>query len=395
MKEMALAQEKSAAFVRRTAATHRVCIIQSVMKQYRVPFFTALEEALAQQRIALTVVYGNPWAKEAERGDNVRLPAPLGHEVKNLYPLNTLLVQPVLKPWLTADLVIVEQANKQALNYVLLALRALGLKRLAFWGHGRDMQADPSSLGERFKRSYLKQVDWWFTYTAGACDYVSDQGFERPRITTVENAVDTRALRDALAAVREAERDTMRRQLAWNADARIAVYCGSLYANKRVDSLITISDAIYAAVPDFRLLIIGGGPEEENLAALARQRPWIRMVGPKFGREKTVLLSLAELWLNPGLVGLGVLDAFCAGLPVLTQRMEMASPELEYIADDHNGYILPNRPEEYVSTVVALLRDQDRLARLRSGARESAERYSIETMVKNFSAGVLACLSRS
>lgn len=373
----------------------RVCIIQPVMKQYRLPFFMALERALAGHGVGLKVVYGTPWASEARRGDNVRLPAPLGHEVKNFYPFNTLLIQPVLGPWLDADLVIVEQANKQALNYLLLGLRALGLKRLAFWGHGRDMQASPASLGERFKRAYLKRVDWWFAYTPGARDYVAGQGFDGTRITAVENAVDTKAMREEMASVTDAERASALADLGWNSAAKIGVYCGSLYPNKRVDALLEMSDDIHAAVPDFRLLIVGGGPQENRVRELAAQRPWVRAAGPKFGREKSVLLSLAAMWLNPGVVGLGVLDAFCAGLPVLTQRLAQQSPEIEYIADGRNGHVVPDSRQAYVDAVVGLLQDDERLARLRTGARESALRYSVETMARNFTSGVLACLSRS
>lgn len=376
-------------------AGRRVCIIQPVMKQYRLPFFMALERSLAAHGIGLIVVYGTPWASEAGRGDNVRLPAPLGHEVKSHYLFDRLLIQPVLGPWLDADLVIVEQANKQALNYLLLALRSLGLKKLAFWGHGRDMQAHPSSLGERFKRAYLKRVDWWFAYTQGARDYVAGQGFEPQHITPVENAVDTRGMREELSAITSAERAAALVELGWNDSARIGVYCGSLYPNKRVEALLEMSNAIHAAVPDFRLLIVGGGPEEGRVRELAVNRPWVRVTGPRFGREKSVLLSLSEMWLNPGVVGLGVLDAFCAGLPVLTQKAEQQSPEMEYIDEGRNGHVLPDDAQAYAEAVIGLLQDGERLARLRGGARESAQRYSVETMARNFTDGVLACLSRS
>ena len=372
-----------------------VCIIQPVMKQYRLAFFSALERALAEHGIGLTVAYGTPWAREALRGDNVPLPPPLGHEVKSYYLFNWLLVIPVFRPWIRADLVIVEQANKNALNYLLHVVRALGLKRLAYWGHGRDMQALHDTWSERYKRRTLKAVDWWFAYTRGARDYVVGQGFDPERATAVENAVDTRAMRDEMLSVSEMEKSRARHGLGWGDNNLVGVYCGSLYSNKYVAQLITISDEIIAAVPDFRLLIIGGGPEAGLLAELAASRPWVRMVGPKFGREKSVLLALSSLWLNPGLVGLGVLDAFCAGLPVLTRKLGPHSPELEYIVDDLNGYVLLTEEwPTYTHLVIDLLRDRGRLERLQHGARESALRYSIETMVANFTNGVLACLAR-
>jgi glycosyltransferase involved in cell wall biosynthesis len=170
------------------------------------------------------------------------------------------------------------------------------------------------------------------------------------------------------------------------------VCCGSLYPNKFVDQLIEASDTLHAVDAHVRLLVIGGGPGLEGARTLAGCRPWVRCVGPKFGHEKAVLLSLAELWLNPGLVGLGVLDAFCAGLPIITRKLNLHSPEFDYVQHDVNGLVLPEDMEDYMHAVSALLRDSAQLARLRSGAWESAELYSIETMIDNFATGVKACL---
>ena len=56
----------------------RVCIIQPVMKGYRVPFFVALDKRLSKAGIILQVVYGTPWPEEARRRDHLELPPPLG-----------------------------------------------------------------------------------------------------------------------------------------------------------------------------------------------------------------------------------------------------------------------------------------------------------------------------
>lgn len=48
--------------------------------------------------------------------------------------------QPVLGHVSGADLVIVEQATKLLVNYVLLAQQALGRTKFAFWGHGENFQ---------------------------------------------------------------------------------------------------------------------------------------------------------------------------------------------------------------------------------------------------------------
>lgn len=374
-------------------AGKRVCVIQGVMKRYRTPFYMRLREILASNGIELEVLYGRPWPQEASRGDNVDLPPPLGRRVPNLWLFERVLVQPVLWPWLRADLVIVEHANKHAINYLLMLLDAMGIKRLAFWGHGRDRQSPSDTFGARLRRRTVGWSRWWFAYTHGARDDVAAAGFPRDRITVVGNAIDTQTLREQLAAVGSAEIEVARKRLGWSERDRVVVCCGSLYPNKHVDALIESSDSMHAADPQLRLLVIGGGPGLQRAQGLAASRPWVRCVGPQFGRELAVLLRLAELWLNPGLVGLGVLDAFCAGLPVITRDIDVHSPEVEYIEHGVNGLILGTDMAAYAGAVIELLHDDERLRRMQRAAHDSAARHSIDAMAENFARGIVECLA--
>lgn len=372
-----------------------VCVIQPVMKQYRVPFFIELEKSLAAKGIEMVVVYGIPWRGEAERGDHADLPSPLGLRINSTMLFRRLLLIPVIQPWWRADLVVVEHANKNILNYLLAIVYGLGLKRVAFWSHGLDRQADPASLGERFKRLTLHWANWWFAYTAESGAYVTGQGFPANRITIVENAIDTRTLREDLKAVSEAELDAVRTAFGWHGDEQVAVFCGSLYRNKRLDILFEAADQVHRVAPLFRLLILGGGPLADEVTQFASNRSWVKAVGPKFGHEKTILLKLAQMWLNPGLVGLGILDAFCAGLPVLTTDLPLHSPEIEYLVEGENGLIVQPTVEDFADVIMRLLKDTALLDHLQNGALMAAERYSIETMVENFAVGVERCINQS
>lgn len=372
----------------------KVCIIQPVMKLYRVPFFTGLQDRLSKSGISLEVFYGSPWAEEAKRGDISDLPKPLGHKVDSHMLFGKLLLLPAFKPLLSADLIIVEHANKNILNYLIAALWLLGVRRVAYWGHGRDRQSNPNTLGERFKKKSLHWVDWWFAYTANSADYVISQGFDRKKITTVENSIDTRELREELLSVTDAERSAILESFKWSSDSKISVYCGSLYQNKRLDILFDAADIAHSQDPDFRLLIIGGGNLEPQVLSFVKDRSWSHYTGPKFGHEKAVLLSLAILWLNPGLVGLGILDAFSAGLPLLTTELPLHSPEIEYLNSGYNGIISHPTADAFAHEIIKILKDPDRLSTLRNGALESAKKYSIEKMIYNFSCGIEECLYR-
>lgn len=370
----------------------KVCIIQGVLKSYRAPFFTILSEYLASHGITLRVVYGVPCGQEALRGDNVDLPPPLGTSVRAFLIAQKLLVMPSVTPWLTADLVIVEHANKHALNYLLALLNFLGLKKLAYWGHGRNRQGNSQSLPEKFKRRSLRWAQWWFAYTREAAEYVTSEGFSPERVTVVENAIDTRALRKQIDSTTSARKIALRQSLGWTADSQILVFCGSLYANKRLDILLDAMDIVSDAVPNARLLVIGGGELTSAVVERTANNPRIKYVGPKLGEEKAALLSLGELWLNPGVVGLGVLDAFCAGMPVLTTSVSGHGPEIQYLEEGNNAVIVDADAGKFSQAVIELLRSPDRISKLRQGAKASADIYSVEAMAHNFTEGIMRSL---
>lgn len=372
----------------------RVCIIQPVMKNYRVPFFNGLAARLERSGIRLQVVYGTPWAEEAKRADHSSLNAPLGLQVKSWMLFGKIFLQPVFRPWLFADLVVVEHANKHALNLLLAILHWLGIKRIAYWGHGRDRQGDSESAGEKFKRCSLHWADWWFAYTDGAAQYVIAQGFEEHRVTVVENAIDTGEFRAQLASITAAEKSDIKTVIGWSDTARVGIFCGSIYPNKRLDLLMEAAVIVHSDHPEFHLLVLGGGPQSEEISRFADGRDWVHFAGPKFGREKALYFSMAEMALNPGLVGLGILDAFCAGLPFLTTDLPIHSPEIEYLIDGGNGLMLAPTPDAVAAGISALLSNAAMSARLKSCAIESSQRFSIEAMIENFASGVERCLGQ-
>ncbi len=95
----------------------------------------------------------------------------------------------------------------------------------------------------------------------------------------------------------------------------------------------------------------------------------------------------------PGLVGLGILDAFALDLPVITTDYEFHSPEFSYISDGENGRVTENSQSAYSAAIVECLLNEEYMAKLKSGCQKTARIYSIENMAKNFSQGVMRCLA--
>lgn len=371
----------------------QVLIIQAQIKQYRVPFFEKLHDALALDGVTLSVAYSDPPPREAKKQDNRDLPAEYGKKVNGFWICKErILFQPLVREILAADLVICEQANKYALNHVLLPLSALAIKRFAFWGLGENKQADRLAISEWYKRQTCNWVTWWFAYTEGTARYLAESGVPRRKITTVNNAVDTREIREKSRRLGSSELNEARQALGIGLQDPVGIYCGMLDPVKGLDFLLESARMIRKEISNFHLLIVGGGPEGDRLTKNDQPEHWIHWTGPQFGDKKILLFKISDVLLAPGRVGLVILDAFAAGLPLLTTKLPIHGPEIEYLENEHNGIITEHQTEAYSRAVVELLKDRSRLKALQAGANASGEVYTIENMVSRFSEGIHSCL---
>ncbi|HKV25374.1 MAG TPA: glycosyltransferase [Candidatus Acidoferrum sp.] len=390
-----MSAKKEQAKAARDRKMKKVLIIEAQMKQYRAPFYAELYECLRKQGIQQMVAYSAPSREELCKSDNCELPEKYGRKVKAYRCWQErLLFQPLFREIRAADLVVIDQSNKLVLAHFLILLSRLGLKRVAFWGHGENKQGDRATISERYKRFTLNWVTWWFAYTAGTAEYLQQQGVPDVKITIVQNSIDTRMIRECVRNLGADAKAALRAQMGLDSQATIGIFVGALNKVKSLSFLLEASHRIRRSVPDFHLIVVGSGPEEAELRASAIQHPWIHFLGAKFGQDKAELLEIADLFLLPGAVGLAILDSFAAGLPLLTTSISTHGPEIEYLVAGHNGIMTAHAPETYANAAIRLLSCPDELRALREGAMHTAEKYSIEHMVENFSEGIFRCLQQ-
>ncbi len=370
-----------------------VVIVQRRLTHYRVPLFDKLRAGLDADGVRLRLLHGAPTAEDATKHDEGRVDWAEPLPATDLLG-GRLCWQPYGAPTANAELVIITQENRFLYNlWALSAGRARGHpRRIAFWGHGANLQSrNRDSWRERFKRFWALRVDWWFAYTAMSVELVRRDGFAPERITNVENAIDTRTLAADCASVTGADLEAARRRLGLQG-ARVGMFMGSLYEPKRLPFLLDAGAQLAARVPGFTLLVSGDGPQRAIIADAARTRPWLRQLGMQKGRDKAVALRLSEVMLNPGLVGLGILDAFTAGLPLVTTDCRIHSPEIAYLRSGENGVMTPNTLEAYVEGVAALLGNEAERRRLGVNAQSAANHYTIENMAQRFRSGIHGAL---
>lgn len=367
----------------------RVIIVQRRLTHYRVPLFTALREALAGRGIHLELLVGHGTSAEEKKHDTGTLP--WARSIPTHYWLAGRLCWQSLGMHLRdADLVITTQENKLLRNHLLMLMPRRF--KLAFWGHGANLQSNSrNGLKERFKRWTTNQVDWWFAYTELSSSLVKTAGFPSERITVLNNAVDTSELLRQWQSVTCEETQELRESMGFG-EGPVGVYIGSLYADKRLDFLFAAAEGVREKIPNFHLLILGDGPERNKVREWCEEHSWGRWAGACFGREKAIYMSMAQVMLNPGLVGLGILDAFVTRVPMLTTDCGMHSPEIAYLKNGVNGIMTVNELNAYVDACVHLLHDELALSTLRSGSAASAHEYTVENMAQRFSNGVSECL---
>ncbi len=366
----------------------RVSIIQEHLHDYRAAFFDSLHSRLREHGVELSLYYDFASTPSHLLDDRT-----WSHHCPTRR-LGKLTWQQLPKFALDTDLMIVPQQMRYPANLWRILTRRFHSQKIAFWGHGHCFaQGWEHRNSEKLKAWLSKQVDWWFAYNQRSMNVVSRLGFPTSRITRVQNSVDTVALRRSLESVTESETAALREQLGISSE-NVCVYTGNFNTNKHLQFLLEAAQLIRASVPDFELLMIGGGPDEARVIQAARDHSWIHHLGRLEGVRKIPYWAISKLLLMPGLVGLVIIDSFAAGLPLVTTDFPNHSHEIDYLRHGTNGWMVDDwqHPAAYAAAVVGLLNDNPLRESLRRGAWKSGNEYSLDAMIANFADGILHAL---
>jgi len=370
----------------------RVVIVQPCIMPYRVPFFNQLQNRLEQFGIELFVFAGAPLVG-SERYD-VREEVFCCRSVKNRYVRG--IAAPVWQKGILskvkgADLIIAPQVNAFLPSYFWLFNAK---QRFAWWGHGEKFQ----KVGREPVRSWWRKKaacwsNWWFAYNNKVLDIVRGYGYPAEKITSVQNSTDTSSLikvcKESAGKIKQNFKCLFGESYA---QQPVGLFCSRFNAEKNLPFLLDSVERIKVVLPEFKMVIIGGGPDQNLVDLFCSKNAWCKWVGPVVGDDRAQYFSLADVWLSPGATGLQVNDSFGAGVPLITMESELHGPEISYIKSGENGMVVTGDISAYCDTVVDLLSDRELLARLKEGAKKSASKYSIEKMVDNFTDGVVRAL---
>ena len=131
------------------------------------------------------------------------------------------------------------------------------------WTREGSLRYSASRMLETFA---LRRADHVTTICEGLRDEIAARGIAADRITVIPNAVDTEAFRSGAAPDHE-----MKARLGLDG-ATVIGFAGSFYAYEGLELLIEATAVLGERLPRLKLLLVGGGFQEQALKGLAVAR---------------------------------------------------------------------------------------------------------------------------
>ena len=350
----------------------RLGIVQRVLPAYRAPFMEALAGRCTD---GMGLFSGQPRPDESIAStvnlQKTRLFA--SHNFQPLPPSHPLFFCYMrgLMSWLggwNPDSLVLEANFRYVASPLAQGWMHTRRRPVLGWGLGAPLERGRLAS---LRQAFLERFDALITYSERGADQYRAIGFPAERIFVAPNAV-APAPGGPMPV----------RPLAYK-DRPVVLFVGRLQARKRIPALLKVCAGLPATIQP-RLVIVGAGPEADNLRALARELyPAAEFPGEIHGSELEPYFQAADLFVLPGTGGLAVQQAMSFGLPVIVAQGDGTQDDLVRPA---NGWQVP--PEDDEALAACLSSALEDLPRLRAMGAESyrivAQEINLERMVDVF-----------
>ena len=195
-----------------------------------------------------------------------------------------------------------------------------------------------------------------------------------------------------LAPFRNVEKPVDRARFGFSPDDVILIYVGRVSKEKNIELLLESFEYIAPAIPNGRLLIVGDGPEREDLTEAVKQNgleKWVHFTGLVPYDELPSYLAAADAFVTASVTEvhpLTVIEAMAAGLPVVG----IDSPGVGDTVEHEISGLLAETEDDFSEQLLRIVRDTEGRHRMAKTAAQTADTYSIkrnaETILKYYEA---------
>ena len=164
----------------------------------------------------------------------------------------------------------------------------------------------------------------------------------------------------------------------------LLIYVGRLSPEKNLPFLLRSFFGAVQAFPTLGLLLVGDGPEWDNLHDLASYmglNDRIRFIGMVNYKDLPSYLTMADIFVTPSTAetfGLSVVEAMASGLPVLGINTFGICDNIE---DGVTGFLAPEDLASFTAKMVRLITDRGLRLQMGARARMASDAYAIEKTV--------------
>ncbi len=231
-----------------------------------------------------------------------------------------------------------------------------------------------TALLKAYLPNFCRQCDLVIAPSKGMCDVMRKLQVDSP-IEVIPNYVELSRFQNKIAPI-------FRTDLGFDEDNVVFVYTGRLGPEKNLPFLLRAFKGVAEANPGVRLLLVGDGPERENLedrVSYMRLNKHVFFAGmvshdeiPRYLKASDVFVTASVTEVHP----LSVIEAMAAGLPVLG----IDSPGVgDSVEDGVTGFLASEEDLATFAAKMMRLASEDGLrCEMSANAKKAAAEYSVD-----------------
>lgn len=179
-----------------------------------------------------------------------------------------------------------------------------------------------------------------------------------------------------------ADGQKIRKKKHWENDI-VMISVGRLAPEKNWFTLIQATALVLKEYPQFRLVLIGDGPDRKFLEGLTTElgiRKRVTFTGSIDFSETPSYLKASNIFGFASVTetqGLATLEAMAAGLPIVAVN---ASGTRDLLKNGQQGYLVDNSAEALAKGIKKLLSSPERMQKFAQAASKKAQLFNIDTL---------------